>query len=133
MDFVHAAIAGNKNADGRWIGASSWAAPETWRGDRQVTKESDIFSFGMVIIEVGGDQTVIRKLTHPLDKVFTGEDPFSDNFRPTITDIRSGERPRRPNHSDFTELLWVLTQRCWSHKPRNRPNIKEVIKVLKDL
>ena len=87
----------------------------------------------MVIIEVGGDQTVRRKPTHPLHKVFTGEVPFGKCDWPTVLiEIESGEQPGRPNHSDFTEPLWVLTQRCWSHEPRDRPNIKEAIEVLQD-
>ena len=49
------------------------------------------------------------------------------------TKIISGERPGRPNHSDFTESLWVLTQRCWSHEPQDRPDIREIIGVLKEL
>ena len=100
----------------------------------KVTKESDIVAFGMVIIEVGGDRMVIWKPTHPLHEVFTGEVPFGKNDQPTITKIRSSrKRPRRPNHPDFTESLWVLTQRCWSHKPRDRPKIEEVIEALKEL
>ena len=87
----------------------------------------------MVIIEVGDDRTVICKPTHQLHKVFTGEVPFGKNDRQTVSKIGSKERPRRPNHPDFTEPLWVLTQRRWSHEPRNRLNIKEVIKVLKEL
>ena len=59
-DFGCARIARNKNADGLWIRASAWAAPEIRLGDFQVTKESDIFSFGMVIIEVGGDRTIMQ-------------------------------------------------------------------------
>ena len=66
-------------------------------------------------------------------KVFTGEFPFGRNERETKSKVERGERPRRPNHSDFTESLWVLTQRCWSHEPQDRPNITEVIEVLKEL
>ena len=132
-DFGYLRIARNKNADNYRIGPSLWATPEIRLGDFQVTKESDIFSFGMVIIEVRGDRTVICKPTHPLHKVFTGEVPFGKNDWPTITKIRRGKRPSRPNHPDFTESLWVLTQRCWSHKPRDRPKIEEVIEVLKEL
>ena len=77
---------------------------------------------------------VICKPTHPLHKVFTGEVPFAKNDLATaVIKIRSRERPRQPDHSDFTGSLWVLTQRCWSHEPQDRPNIKEVIKVLKEL
>ena len=32
-----------------------WCAPEVLKGEKSLSKESDVFSFGMVIIEVGGD------------------------------------------------------------------------------
>ena len=54
-DFSCARTARDRNADGTLIRAFSWTAPEIFLDDSQVTKESDIFSFGMVIIEVGGD------------------------------------------------------------------------------
>ena len=47
--------------------------------------------------------------------------------------ILNGERPRRPDRSDFTDSLWELTQRCWSKEPRDRPGTREVIEVLKEL
>ena len=34
-----------------------WTAPEIFESGRAATKESDVFSFGMVMIEVGGDRT----------------------------------------------------------------------------
>ena len=54
-----------ENADDELGHASQWTAPEVWSGS-PVTKESDIFSFGMVIIEVGGDKSVICRPTYPL-------------------------------------------------------------------
>ena len=47
--------------------------------------------------------------------------------------ILNGERPRRPDRSDFTDSLWELTQRCWSKEPWDRPGVREVIEVLKEL
>ena len=41
-----------------------WTAPEILRGIGPHSKESDVFSFGMVMIEVGGDEsTLLNKLT----------------------------------------------------------------------
>ena len=111
-----------------------WIAPEVLRSDSPVTMESDIFSFGMVIIEVRCDQSVIPQPAYPLFKVFTGEVPFSEETSMMAAiKIVNGERPRRPNHSSFTETLWALTQRCWSQEPHDRPNILEVTGVLKGL
>ena len=41
-----------------------------------------------------------------------------------------GERPRQPNCSGITELLWALIQRCWDEEARSRPEMREVITVL---
>ena len=49
-----------------------------------------------------------------------------------MTNVLNGGRPRRPKHPDFTESLWKLTQRCWSHDAQDRPNIQEVIEALKE-
>ena len=76
-----------------------------WQHISPVTKESDIFSFGTIIIEVG----VI--------------DPLCANCL-IYSEVYTG---------DFAESLWSLTQRCRSEKPQDRPNIQVVVKVLKDL
>ena len=82
----------------------------------------------MVIIEVGGDRPIIYQLTYPLFEAFAGEEV---SMVKSIYEVHP--RPERPNHPDFTEPLWTLTQRCCSQKPQDRPDIQEVIKVLKEL
>ena len=79
----------------------------------------------MVVVEVRGGQFVVCQPTYLLLKVFTGKPPSSE--------IGTLGRPRRPSHSDFTESLWSLTQRCWSQEAQDRPNIREVIEVLKQV
>jgi serine/threonine protein kinase len=39
--------------------STRWCAPELFRGHQPASKESDVFSFGMVVIEVGGGRFVI--------------------------------------------------------------------------
>ena len=61
-DFGHTRIAQDiippESADYRQGFTARWAAPEVFLDDPHVTKESDIFSFGMVIIEVKSDRYV---------------------------------------------------------------------------
>ena len=46
--------------------AARWCAPELLAGGQPASKESDIFSFGMVMIEVGSDGLRQRnRLIHP--------------------------------------------------------------------
>ncbi|KAF9647906.1 kinase-like protein, partial [Thelephora ganbajun] len=89
-------------------------APEILKGDGRHSKESDIFSFGMVMIEV-----------------FTGNVPFSNLATATaVTSIVFGKRPKRPSHPSLTDRLWALTQHCWKEKPQDRPQMGQVIKRL---
>ena len=64
-------------------------------------------------------------------QVFTGAVPFGD--RPSLMAVlvmTQGERPPRPTHPAFTEILWTLMQRCWDHEPHLRPEVSEVLQIL---
>ena len=47
--------------------------------------------------------------------------------------IKNGFRPKRPAYSSLGGPLWNLTQRCWSQRPQDRPDIWEAIEVLEKL
>ena len=86
------------------------------------------------MIEVESDQSVICQHTYPLFQVFTGKSPFSGmEASVAMAIMANGARPGRPNRSDFAASLWLLTQRCWSQKPQDRPDVREVIEVLRGL
>ena len=71
------------------------------------------------------------KLTVIYPQAFTGAVPFGDSPTPeALLAIMSGKRPCRPNHPNFTDELWVLTQRCWDQDPQLRPEASEVLEVL---
>jgi len=114
-------------------GYTRWTAPEIlWYGS-PVTKQSDIFAFGMVIIEVGGDQSSICQPSYLLMKAFTGKVPFNEKGAPeAIRCIMVGEHPKRPSHSGFTGPLWALTQKCWK-EAQHRPSTQKVIDELNRL
>src|SRR5437763_677464 len=73
------------------------------------TKESDIYSFGMIMWE------------HT-----AGKKPFHD--RPhdhyLTLDILKGERPQITD--DTPEFYVELMKRCWDHNPENRPTAREI-------
>ena len=80
------------------------------------------------------DQSTICRLPYPLLKVFTGRVPFSGMGVPAVMRcIMAGERPERPNHPDFTNQLWVVTQQCWDREAHARPGMQEVIRALGEL
>ena len=111
-----------------------WAAPEVLSGGSH-TKEADIFSFAMVMIEVLlGRSVVCGALAYycltPM-QVFTGAIPFSDSSSVmAMLAITQGLRPLQPKHPAFTEKLWTLMKRCWDHNPNSRPDVTEALQIL---
>ena len=108
------------------------AAPEVLGGCTATSKEADIFSFAMVMIEVrAGSVITVSHIVHH-HKVFTGAAPFP-HTPPTTVGVRvlAGKRPERPAHSSLTDNLWDLNQRCWDQEPLLRPRITEVVCYLR--
>ena len=67
-------------------------------------------------------------------KVFTGNVPFHNSISATVVvDVLSGNRPDRPTDPSLTDDLWDLTEQCWNHDPRRRPEISEVVLRLRTL
>src|SRR2546423_4481074 len=73
------------------------------------TKESDIYSFGMIMWEFT-----------------TGKKPFHDRLHDhyLIMDILKGERPEITN--DTPRFYAELMEKCWDPDPENRPTTKEI-------
>ena len=115
-----------------------WAAPEILKEEGPCSKESDIFSFAMVMIEVRyGWPTVCKPLAYyrfVLIQVFIAAVPFSgcSSFVAAIA-IVQGKRPPQPTHPAFTEDVWALVQRCWNQEPHLRPQVREVLEALRTL
>ena len=66
-------------------------------------------------------------------QAFTGAVPFNDSVpAAAMLAVMSGKRPPRPTHPNFTDELWELTQRCWDQDPRSRPEVSELLGVLRD-
>ena len=111
-----------------------WTAPEVL-DEGPHSKEADIFSFAMVMIEVCRErQTARRTLAYCCFislQVFTGGIPFGKKSATiAMLAIIQGRRPERPTHPTFTENLWSLMQRCWDHDPQLRPEVSEALQIL---
>jgi len=96
-----------------------WTPPEILGGSNQCTREADIFSFGMVVIEV-----------------FTGKHPFSEFNTPSaIMKVMARERPVHPPGTEklgFVTQIWDMTVNCWRHDPADRPTTAAVVKFLRE-
>ena len=109
-----------------------WAAPEILDRERPVTKESDVYSFAMVAIEVWARYLTLLGCIAHRHKAFTGKAPFYDST-PTsaAVGVLSGNRPGRPAHPSVTDDLWNMIKRCWNREPERRPDISQVVSCLR--
>ncbi len=102
------------NSQNEIDGVIPYMAPEVL-SKKTYTKESDIYSFGMIMWEFT-----------------TGKKPFHD--RPhdqyLILDILKGERPQITD--DTPEFYAKLMKRCWDHNPENRPTAGEIWNCLRE-
>lgn len=83
-----------------------------------LTKEGDIYAFGLVILQV-----------------LTGEPPFR-NVNPLELNsyVLRGGRPDKPTDAEdigISDRLWNLMQRCWDNDKTRRPLIKEVTDTIR--
>ena len=101
-------VVDNKDESNKIIGVIPYLAPEVL-SRKPYTKESDIYSFGMIMWE------------HT-----TGKKPFYD--RPhdhyLMIDILNGERPQITD--DTPKFCADLMKRCWDRNPENRPTVQEI-------
>src|SRR5437764_12785987 len=89
-------------------GVIPYLAPEVL-SKKPYTKESDIYSFGMIMWEFT-----------------TGKKPFHDRSHDEylMLDILKGERTQITD--DTPEFYAKLMKRCWDHSPENRPTAGEI-------
>jgi serine/threonine protein kinase len=104
----------NKDDPNKIYGVIPYLAPEVL-AKKLYTKESDIYSFGMIMWE------------HT-----TGKKPFHDRPHNSslILDISKGERPQITN--DTPEFYAKLMKGCWDHDPKNRPSAIEIFNCIKE-
>lgn len=92
-----------------------WCAPEVLGGEEKTaSKEADVYSFAMVMVEA-----------------FSGQVPFRDSQAyEVVMLVAAGTRPPRPDHPALADHLWELIQRCWNADPKSRPQALEVKNTL---
>jgi len=101
----------------RWMGPELLYPDRFGHGDGRMTKKSDCYALGMVILEV-----------------LSGKPPFpGDSNLIVITKVINGERPEKPQGREevwFTSDLWEILEQCWLPRPERRPAINAVLQCL---
>ena len=106
------------------LGTPEWQAPELLDGPKKITPKADVYSFGMVMYEF---------LT--MDRPFMGFPGWRDIDRGHFgTDLvaiwaMQGHRPSIP--ASCPPAWAALMRECWSQKPSDRPDFREVAQRLK--
>ncbi|RIB18980.1 kinase-like domain-containing protein [Gigaspora rosea] len=93
-------------------GVIPYVAPELFRG-QSYSKKSDIYSFGILMWEIGSGTRPYDNIPHDID---------------LVKDIYRGKRPPIPfgTPSFYSELM----KSCWDDNPLNRPDAIEISKTI---
>lgn len=92
-----------------------WSAPELLQEHGVISTHSDIWSFGMLSLEL-----------------LTGEQPYSSISRDlaVMHELDKYHIPSRPGRNvtarGLSDTVWALMRRCWHKKPVSRPSASTV-------
>jgi len=105
----------NKNSSNNEIyGVIPYIAPEIFKGS-VFSKESDIYSIGMIMWELTTGCKPFNDVEHDIDLIYK----IIDGKRPEITD-------------DTPECYASLMKKCWDADPLKRPSIEEIYVTVSD-
>ncbi|RHZ60314.1 hypothetical protein Glove_355g55 [Diversispora epigaea] len=101
----------SKGSKQKVFGVIPYVAPEVLSGDDNHSKESDIYSFAMIMFEILTGIPPFHNVPHDIDLALK---------------ICNGYRPEIPSHMTTPQLLVDKMKRCWDAKSEQRPTAKEL-------
>ena len=121
-DFGESRQGGDEENTMTTVGTPYFMAPEVFSSDeddRTYRKEVDIYSFGMLLLEIFYDGEIKKA--------------FRKGWGPMVVMNRvgSGWRPDLKLVEEEDAKLANLIKRCWDHNPQQRPSFMELIKFFK--
>ncbi|KAJ7614190.1 kinase-like domain-containing protein [Roridomyces roridus] len=121
-DFGISKIIGHRGFTTCSVGTAPYMAPELFlvldappasmQSSPSTTKSSDVYSFGLLVLEI-----------------LTCQPPKGRPSRPIVTaEVLADLRPKRADYDEelVKEESWVVLDRCWNSNPDQRPEIVEV-------
>ncbi|KAL2229155.1 serine/threonine-protein kinase RIPK [Sesamum indicum] len=121
----------NTHVSTRIMGTHGYAAPE-YIMTGHLTAASDVYSFGVVLLELlAGRKSVDKSRPHR-------EQNLAEWARPMLKNPRKLSRVMDPRlEGQYSEIgaqkAAAIAHRCLSHRPKLRPTMSQVIKVLEPL
>src|SRR6266536_2296251 len=111
-DFGLSQPANNTLSNNEIYGVIPYIAPEIFKGAK-FSKESDIYSMGMIMWELTTGCQPFANIEHDADLIYI----IIDGKRPEITN----DTPE-----DFANLM----KKCWNSDPKKRPSAKKICEIL---
>ncbi|XP_055047609.2 interleukin-1 receptor-associated kinase 4 [Misgurnus anguillicaudatus] len=112
---------------GRIVGTTAYMAPEALRGE--ITPKSDIFSFGVVLLEILSGLPPVDESRDP--KLLMEMKDEIDDEEVSLTDFI--DQKMEGWRMQELEKMYDVASQCLCEKKNKRPLIKEVVSALKDL
>lgn len=105
---------------------------------RSKTRASDVYAFGMLVLQVQPSATWLLLYHMSYSQAFTGSRPWMNIHRDIDIVLRviKGQRPPWPGdqrmQDDFTSFYWTgICNECWRFRPRERPHVREMYLLIK--
>ncbi|KDQ49605.1 hypothetical protein JAAARDRAFT_638703 [Jaapia argillacea MUCL 33604] len=102
------------------VGHARFAAPELLVTDTRPTKESDVYAFGCLGLQI-----------------FSGDAPFArmSEGRMLVLKVIERSKPSRPENqgaisAGLDDEMWLLVDQCLEYEPSSRPSIRDVFLAL---
>ena len=122
-------------------GNPRWMAPELLVGEAIVSTASDVYAFGMLILEVSfltiASMIVWAEVSYM--KLITLDVPFAycKNSALVIMEVHRGTHPEKPVGDEalqrgMTDETWGLCLSCWSRTASQRPLALQVMQALEN-
>ncbi|XP_066114252.1 interleukin-1 receptor-associated kinase 4 [Saccopteryx bilineata] len=111
----------------RIVGTTAYMAPEALRGE--ITPKSDIYSFGVVLLEIITGLPAVDEYREP-QLLLDIKEEIEDEEK-TIEDYID----KKMNDVDFTsiETMYSVASQCLHEKKNKRPDIKKVQQLLQEM
>lgn len=123
-----------------WFGASPlrWDPAELGRRGGKRTKASDVYAFGMAVLEVLPSHSIDHPDFEQLSQLMTHEKPWASVRFDThvyLDVYHNGATPPRPTDPVVAErglddALWALLKKCWCMDMYSRPTMNKIARCL---